>query len=154
MPDLVVVATDVGGSKRARDMAHRLEADIAVIEKQRVGNRDRAEVLNVIGNVEGRPALIVEDEISSGGTVVAAAQALKDHGAADIYCCVTHPVLSGDAPKLIADSVINETIVTDTLPVPEEKRFSQLKVLSISGLLAEAIHRIHTGQSVGAMFGH
>ena len=154
LPDLVVVATDVGGSKRARDMAHRLEADIAVIEKQRVGNSDRAEALNVIGNVDGRPALIVEDEISTGGTVVAAAQALKDHGAADIYCCVTHPVLSGNASKLIADSVLKETVVTDTLPVPEEKRFPELTIISVSELLAEAIHRIHSGLSVGAMFDH
>ena len=152
--DLVVVATDVGGSKRARDMGHRLEADIAVIEKQRMGNNDTAEALSVIGNVEGRPALIVEDEISTGGTVVAAAQTLKDHGATDIYCCVTHPVLAGDAARLIADSVLKETVVTDTLPVPEEKRFPKLKIISVSSILGEAIHRIHSGLSVGAMFDH
>ena len=154
LQDLVVVATDVGGSKRARDMGHRLEADIAVIEKQRMGNNDTAEALSVIGNVEGRPALIVEDEISTGGTVVAAAQTLKDHGATDIYCCVTHPVLAGDAARLIADSVLKETVVTDTLPVPEEKRFPKLKIISVSSILGEAIHRIHSGLSVGAMFDH
>ena len=154
LQDLVVVATDVGGSKRARDMGHRLEADIAVIEKQRMGNNDTAKALSVIGNVEGRPALIVEDEISTGGTVVAAAQTLKDHGATDIYCCVTHPVLAGDAARLIADSVLKETVVTDTLPVPEEKRFPKLKIISVSSILGEAIHRIHSGLSVGAMFDH
>ena len=154
LQDLVVVATDVGGSKRARDMGHRLEADIAVIEKQRMGNNDTAEALSVIGNVEGRPALIVDDEISTGGTVVAAAQTLKDHGATDIYCCVTHPVLAGDAARLIADSVLKETVVTDTLPVPEEKRFPKLKIISVSSILGEAIHRIHSGLSVGAMFDH
>ena len=154
LQDLVVVATDVGGSKRARDMGHRLEADIAVIEKQRIGNNDTAEALSVIGNVEGRPALIVEDEISTGGTVVAAAQTLKEHGATDIYCCVTHPVLAGDAARLIADSVLKETVVTDTLPVPEEKRFPKLKIISVSSILGEAIHRIHSGLSVGAMFDH
>ena len=154
LQDLVVVATDVGGSKRARDMGHRLEADIAVIEKQRMGNNDTAEALSVIGNVEGRSALIVDDEISTGGTVVAAAQTLKDHGATDIYCCVTHPVLAGDAARLIADSVLKETVVTDTLPVPEEKRFPKLKIISVSSILGEAIHRIHSGLSVGAMFDH
>ena len=154
LQDLVVVATDVGGSKRARDMGHRLEADIAVIEKQRMGNNDTAEALSVIGNVEGKPALIVEDEISTGGTVIAAAQTLKDHGATDIYCCVTHPVLAGDAARLIADSVLKETVVTDTLPVPEEKRFPKLKIISVSSILGEAIHRIHSGLSVGAMFDH
>ncbi len=152
LPNLVVVATDVGGSKRARDMAHRLEADIAVIEKQRIGNSDQTEALNVIGDVTGRPALIVEDEISTGGTVVAAAQALKEHGAIDVYCCVTHPVFSGNAPNLISSSMIKETVVTDTLPVPDEKRFPKLTIISVSELLAEAIYRIHNGLSVGAMF--
>ena len=154
LPNLVVAATDVGDAKRARDTANLLNAPIAIIEKHRQGNQDRVEVVNLIGDVEGKTALIVDDEIGTGGTVVAAADALKEHGAADVYCCVTHPVMSGDAAKMLADSVIKETVVTDTLPVPEEKRFANLKVVSVASILGEAIHRIHSGLSVGAMFDH
>ncbi len=153
--DLVVAATDVGAAKRARDMANRLQnAPIAIIEKQRVGNTEEVEAVNLIGDVEGKSVLIVDDEILTGGTVVAAAGLLKEHGAADVYCAVVHPVLAGDAPALLGDSVIKETVVTDTLPVPEEKHFRGLQVLSVASLLGEAIHRIHSGLSVGAMFDH
>ena len=152
--DLVVVAADVGGAKRARRMADLLGAPIAIIEKQRTGNDDRAEALNVIGNVEGRPALIVEDEIVTGGTVVAAAAALRAHGASDLYCCAVHAVLPGKAPQVLEKSTLKETVVTDTLPVPQESRFKGLRVLSVASVLGEAIHRIHSGLSVGAMFEH
>ena len=152
LKDLVVAATDVGAAKRARDMADRLDAPIAIIEKQRLGNSDTVTAANVIGDVDGKTALIVDDEIDTGGSVVAAAQALKDHGASEVYCCVVHPVLSGKAPEVLANSALKETVVTDTLPVPAKKRFPGLEVISVAGMLGEAIHRIHSGLSVGAMF--
>ncbi len=152
IPNLVVVATDVGGTKRAGDTARILDVPIAIVEKHRVGNEDRVEVANIIGHVEGKTALIIDDEIGTGGTVVAAANALKEHGAEDIYCCVTHPVFSGDASRILMDSVVQEFVVTDTLELPAEKRDSKVKVLSVASLLGEGIHRIHSGLSVGAMF--
>ena len=152
LPDLVVVATDVGAGKRTRDMARLLGADIAIIEKQRLGNDDRVEAANLIGAVDGKTALIVDDEIGTGGTVIAAVDALKKHGAADVYCCVTHAVLSDNAAQRIAASPLTELVVTDTLPIPEEKQVSNLRIVSVAAILGEAIHRIHSGLSVGAMF--
>jgi ribose-phosphate pyrophosphokinase len=150
--DLVVVATDVGDAKRARATANILEAPIAIVEKQRLGNEDRVEAVNLIGEVDGKTALIVDDEVTSGGTVVATAEALREHGAGDIYCCVTHPVLSGNAADIIEASPVKELVVTDTLDVPAEKMGPNTKILSVADLLGEAIHRIHSGLSVGAMF--
>ena len=152
--DLVVAATDVGAAKRARSMADHLNAPIAIIDKQRLGNEDRVRAVNVIGNVEGKTALIVDDEINTGGTVVAAVEALKEHGATDIYCTAVHPILSDKAPQALGESNLVETVVTDTLPLPPEKQFEGLKVVSVAGLLGEAIHRIHSGLSVGAMFNY
>ncbi len=152
IPNLVVVATDVGGNKRAGDTARILDVPIAIVEKHRVGNEDRVEVANIIGQVDGKTALIIDDEIGTGGTVIAAANALKEHGAEEIYCCVTHPVFSGDASRILMDSVVQEFVVTDTLELPAEKRDSKVKVLSVASLLGEGIHRIHSGLSVGAMF--
>ena len=154
IPDPVVVATDVGAAKRARDMAIHLDAPIAIIEKQRAGNDDTAEAVNLIGTVEGRTTLIVDDEIDTGGTVTAAAHLLSRHGAADIYCSVVHPLLSGSAASRLADSPLKELVVTDTLPISEDKSIDSLKVLPIASLLGEAIHRIHSGLSIGAMFEH
>ena len=152
LPDLVVAATDVGDAKRARDTARILNTPIAIVEKHRIGNLDRVESASFLGDVEGKTALIVDDEIGTGGTVVTTADALREHGAEDIYCCVTHPVLSGEAVQLLYDSIIKEVVVTDTLPVPDEKRNGRIRVLSVASLLGEAIHRIHSGLSVGAMF--
>ena len=152
IPNLVVVATDVGGNKRAGDTARFLDVPIAIVEKHRIGNEDRVEAANIIGDVDGKTALIIDDEIGTGGTVVAAANALKEHGAEEIYCCVTHPVFSGDASRILMDSVVQEFVVTDTLELPAEKRDSKVKVLSVASLLGEGIHRIHSGLSVGAMF--
>ena len=154
LQDLVVVATDVGAGKRARDVADLLGASIAIIEKQRVGNQDKVEAVNLIGNVTGKPTLIVDDEIDTGGTVIAAVDTLIEHGAAEVYCGVIHPLLSANATQLIAGSAIKECVVTDTLPVPKDKQASNLKIISVSDLLGEAIHRIHSGLSVGAMFDH
>ena len=152
--NLVVVAPDVGAARRARNIADLLEAPIAIIEKQRLGNDDRAEAISLIGSVEGSNTLLVDDEILTGGTVVSAAALLREKGALDIYCCAVHPLLSGTAHTLLSGSVLKEVIVTNTVPVPEGKRFDRLKVLSVASLLGEAIHRIHSGLSVGAMFEH
>ena len=148
----VASATDAGDVKRTRDTGRFLNIPISIVEKQRLGNRDRVEALSLIGDVNGKPALIVDDEIGTGGTVVATAEALKQHGATDIYCAVTHPVLAGNACRILEESVVQEIVVTDTMPVPSEKRTAKITVLSMASMLGEAIHRIHNGLSVGAMF--
>ena len=150
--DLVVVAADVGAAKKAHDMADLLDAPIAIIEKERTGNDDKAVAVNVIGNVEGKRTLIVEDEINTGGTVVSAVELLKAQGSTEIYCCAVHPILSGTAAQRLADSALSEVLVTDTLPVSDDKRSSKLQIVSVAEMLGEAIHRIHSGLSVGAMF--
>lgn len=152
--NLVVVATDVGAAKRARDMADHLDAPIAIIEKNRIGNDDKVEASNLIGNVDGKTALIVDDEIDTGGTVAAAANILKEYGANDIYCSVVHPLLSGNAAQKLQNSPMKEVLVTNTIPISDEKQFDRLRILPIASLLGEAIHRIHSGLSVGAMFEH
>jgi len=150
--DLVVVATDIGISKRARDLAAKLNAPLAIMEKRRVGNVDRTETLNVIGEVEGRVALTVDDEIDTAGSLVGVASTLMERGAEEIYACCTHPVFSGPAIQRIAACPVKEVVVTDTIPVAGNKKLDKITVLSIAPLLGEAIHRIHTGQSIGAMF--
>ena len=150
--NVVVVAPDVGAAERAEDTAHLLNADIAIIEKHRIGNEERVEATNLIGEVEGRTAIIVDDEIGTGGTVIATARALAEHGAKEVYCGVTHGVLSGNAPELIEGSDVKELVVTDTLPILDGSRTAKTEVLSVASLLGEAIHRIHNGLSVGAMF--
>ena len=125
---------------------------ISIVEKHRIGNQDKVEALSLIGDVKGKTALIVDDEIGTGGTVVATASALKKYGANEIFCAVTHPVFSGDASNLLENSDISEILVTDTLPVPDSKLVSKIQVLSVASMLGEAIDRIHSGLSVGAMF--
>ncbi len=148
----VVVATDIGITKRARDIAARLHVPLAIIEKRRIGNVDKSETLTVIGDVDGRRALLVDDEVDTGGSLTNAAAALKKYGATDVYACCTHPILSGSAVQRIASSHIKELVVTDTVPVPESKRVGKITVLPLASLIGEAIHRIHAGLSVGAMF--
>ena len=149
---LVVVATDIGISKRARDLAAKLNAPLAIMEKRRVGSGDQAETLNVIGEVEGKVALTVDDEIDTAGSLVGVISALEERGVKEIYACCTHPVFSGSAIQRIASCSVREVIVTDTIPVADEKRLDKITVLPIAPLLGEAIHRIHTGLSIGAMF--
>ena len=152
LPDIVTVATDVGGSKRARDMAARLNSPLAIIEKRRVGNVDYSEMLNIIGEVNGKTAVIIDDEIDTGGSIVNAVKALLEAGAREVYACATHPIFSGKAIERFASSPVKEIIVTETVPVPPSKKLDKITVLPIAPLLGEAIHRIHTGLSVGAMF--
>ncbi|RLC71512.1 MAG: ribose-phosphate diphosphokinase [Chloroflexi bacterium] len=152
LSDLVVVATDIGATKRARDMAARLETSLAIIEKRRLGNIDRTETLTIIGEVEDRPALLVDDEIDTAGSITAAARVLVEKGAREVYACCTHPIFSGPAVERLAQSPLKEVVVTDTVPVPPEKRIEKITVLTLAPLIGEAIHRIHTGLSVGAMF--
>ena len=150
--DLVVVAVDIGISKKARDVAERLSAPLAIIEKRRTDNSGKSELMNVIGDVEGMVALTFDDEIDTGGTVANAAQALLDHGVKEVYCCASHPVLSRNAPETMAKSAFKEIVVTDTIPIGSEKRNGKFTVLSVAPLLGEAIIRIHKGMSVGELF--
>ena len=152
MENLVVVATDIGISKRARDLAEHLGAPLAIIEKRRIGNEEMAESLNVIGDVEGKTALTFDDEVDTGGSMLSAAQALKDRGVTEVHACVTHGLLSGGAAQRMVDGALEELVVTDTIPVNMEKRNGKLTVLSVAPLLGEAIRRIHEGHSVGEMF--
>jgi ribose-phosphate pyrophosphokinase len=150
--DLVVVATDIGITKRARDLAEKLNAPLAIMEKRRIGNADRAETLNVIGEVEGMTALTVDDEIDTAGSLVNVVETLIENGAKGVYACCTHPIFSGPAIQSIESSPVKEVVVTNTVPVKNGKISGKITVLSMAPLLGEAIHRIHTGLSIGAMF--
>ena len=152
LQDLVVVAVDIGISKKARDMAERLGAPLAIIEKRRTGNDDKNETMNVIGDVQGKVALTFDDEIDTGGTIINAAKALSEQGVREVFCCVTHPVLSRDAAERMGKSQFKEVVVVDTIPLSAEKRNGKFTVLSVAPLLGEAIYRIHKGLSVGDLF--
>lgn len=148
--DFIVVSPDVGNVKRARSYAGKLNSSLAIIDKRRP-EPNVAEVMNIIGNVEGKNVFIFDDMIDTAGTLCGAAEALKDRGVGDIHACCTHPVLSGPAKKRIADSCIKEIIVTDTIPhAPDE--LSKLTVVSVAPLLAETIRRIHSNESVSSLF--
>lgn len=152
LDNVTVVATDIGISKRARDFAAKLNAPLAIMEKRRVGNADVTEILNIIGDVQGRRALTVDDEIDTAGSLVDTVNTLLEHGATEVYACCTHPVFSGPAIQQIASSPVKEVVVTDTIPVTGNRKLDKITVLPIASLLGEAIQRIHTGSSVGAMF--
>jgi ribose-phosphate pyrophosphokinase len=152
LQDLVVVAVDIGISKKARDMAERLGAPLAIIEKRRTDNDDKNETMNVIGDVQGKIALTFDDEIDTGGTIINAAKALSEQGVREVFCCVTHPVLSRNAAERMGKSQFKEVVVADTIPLSAEKRNGKFTVLSVAPLLGEAIYRIHKGLSVGDLF--
>ncbi len=151
LEDLVIV-TDLGFAKRARTFAEFLDAPLAIIEKRRVGNLDRAELMNVIGEVRGKRAIIVDDEIDTGGTLIEIVRALEREGVSEIYACATHGVLSDPAVERIRDSSLIEVVMTDSVPLPPAKRLPKLTTLSVAPLIGEAIKRIHRGESVGALF--
>jgi ribose-phosphate pyrophosphokinase len=148
----VVVSPDLGNTKRSRNFAERLDAPLAVIEKRRVGNADRSEILNLIGSVEGRQVVIVDDEIDTAGSITQAAELCFDHGAAEVYATCVHPVFSGPAVQRLRASRIREVVVTDTIALPPEKRLDKLTVCSVAPLLGETIQRIHAGASVSAAY--
>ena len=148
----VVVSPDLGNTKRSRNFAEILDAPLAIIEKRRMGNEDRSEVLNLIGSVDGCQVVIVDDEIDTAGSITQAAQVCFDHGAAEVYATCVHPVFSGPAVERLAASRITEVVVTDSIALPADKRFPQLTALSIAPLLGETIQRIHTGASVSATY--
>jgi ribose-phosphate pyrophosphokinase len=152
LPDAVVVSPDLGNTKRARNFAETIDAPLAIIEKRRAGNRDRTEVLNLIGSVEGRQAVIVDDEIDTAGSITQAAEVCLEAGATEVYASAIHPVLSGPAMQRLQDSRIQEVVVTNSIAVPEEKRIPKLKILSVASLLGETVQRIHTGASVSATY--
>ena len=150
--DGVVVAPDLGSAKRARLAADRLGVGLAIAEKRRSGNEDQAEVMQLIGEVDGRDVLIIDDEIDTAGTLVHVAELLRQEGAQRIYGAATHGVLSDPAIERLANSPISKVVVTNTLPPKSDGATCGLEVVSIAPLLGEAIRRIHEGDSVGALF--
>ncbi len=148
----VVVSPDLGNTKRSRNFAEALDAPLAIIEKRRIGNADRSEVLNLIGSVEDAQVVIVDDEIDTAGSITQAAEVCFKHGAAEVYATCVHPVFSGPAVRRLQDSGIREVVVTNTIALPPAKRIDKLTVLSVAPLLGETIQRIHTGASVSAAY--
>ena len=148
----VVVAADSGGVKMSAGYASRLQLPLAIIDKRRFADDERAAVLNIVGDVKGKKAIIFDDEISTGGTLVQAAEELLNFGATEVTAGIVHPVLVGDAVKKLSNSKLKELVVTNTLPVPKEKQLDIITVLSVAPLFAEAIKRIHEGESVSALF--
>lgn len=151
LKNLVILSPDMGGIRRARAYANRLDASLAVIDKRRTG-ANKAEVLNVVGKVRGKQILIVDDMIDTGGTLIAAVRALIKKGVQEIYVSATHPILSGSAYEMIESSSLKELVVTDTIPLKQEKAKTKIKVLSVAPLLGEAIKRIHENRSVSSLF--
>ena len=149
--DIVVVSPDHGGVTRARKLAEFLHAPIAIIDKRRP-KANVAEVMNIIGDVKGKVAVLIDDMIDTAGTITLAAQAIKDAGAEEVYACCTHAVLSGPALERINNSVIKEVVVTDSIEVPEEKTGGKIVQISVDQLMAEAIRRIHENRSVSPLF--
>jgi ribose-phosphate pyrophosphokinase len=151
MQDIVVISPDVGGIKMARAYAKRLNADLAIVDKRRINDRD-AEVMHIIGEIDNRNAILIDDIVATAGTLTEAANALNQRGAKDIYAAVTHPVLSGPALERIKKSSLKELVVTDTIPIEKEKTLDKIKVLSVDKFFGEAIKRIHFGESVSILF--
>lgn len=152
LPDLVVVAPDAGGVERARAYAKRLDCDLALADKRRDKEKmNTVEVMNIVGNVEGRTALIVDDMVDTAGSLTQVAQSITANGAREVYACCTHAVLSGPAMERIEKSTIKELVVTNSIP-PRQSVSRKVKSLSVAGLLAEAIRSIHTSASVSKLF--
>ena len=149
--DPVVVAPDVGSAKMARGFAKRLNASLAIIDKRRPA-ANVSEVMSVIGEVDGKDCLLTDDMIDTAGTMAQAARALKDRGARDVYACATHALLSGPAVERLRDAPFTEIVVTDTIDIPEEKRFPALRVLSVDELVAKAVRYTHFNESVSSLF--
>lgn len=149
--EVVVVSPDHGGVTRARKMADRLKTPIAIIDKRRP-KPNVAEVMNIVGEIDGKTAIIIDDIIDTGGTIKLAAQALVDKGAKEVYACCTHPVLSGPAIERIESSIIKELVVTNSIQLAEEKKIDKIKELSVGALIAQAIVRVYKEESVSTLF--
>ena len=153
LTNTVVVAADVGEAKDAGRFAKRLDLPLAFIDKRRTGDDEKAKPAFIIGDVRGKRCLLVDDEIATGGTIFEATDFLLGHGAASVSAAVVHPVLSGRAVERLEHSRLERLLVTNTIPIPAEKRSPKIQVLSVAPLLAEAISRIHDGRSVSSLFG-
>tara|TARA_B100001750_G_scaffold227991_1_gene222094 strand:- start:102 stop:1067 length:966 start_codon:yes stop_codon:yes gene_type:complete len=151
LDDLVVVAPDVGSAKMARGTARRLDATFAIIDKRRP-KANVSEVLNVVGEVEGMTCLLIDDMVDTAGTLANAVMALRERGAKTVYAAATHPLLSGEAVARLSNAPIEEMVVTNTIDVPEHKRFDGLRILSVADLLAKAIDHVHSNESVSQLF--
>jgi len=150
--EVVMVSPDAGGVERTRAFAKRLGAGLAIIDKRR-DRPNETQVMNIIGDVKGKTAVILDDMVDTAGTLCKAAEALKEHGANEVHACITHPVLSGPAVSRIRESVLKSLVVTNTIPLREAaQKVDKIKVLSVSDLLGEAIRRIHKDDSVSSLF--
>jgi len=151
LKDIVVVSPDVGGARRARSLAKLLGTNIAIIDKRRP-EHGVSEVMNIIGDVKDKDCVLIDDIIDTAGTITSAAKALKKEGAKDIYIAATHALLNGEAVERLKDDCVKEVIVTNTIAIPEEKRFDKLKVISLAKLLADSINKIYEGTPMGVLF--
>jgi ribose-phosphate pyrophosphokinase len=152
LADFTVVSCDEGFAKKARQLADRLGAPLAIVEKRRLGNDGVTEAMGIIGNVRGQAALIVDDEIDTAGSLTQAVRVVCEHGARNVYCCATHGVFSGPAIERLRSFPIQEIVVTDSIPLPMQQQLENLTVLSVAELFAGAISRIHDGRSVTELF--
>jgi ribose-phosphate pyrophosphokinase len=153
LDNYVIVSPDAGRANRVRAFARRLKEGlpIAIVDKRRIGP-NQALVLNVIGDVKGKTALIYDDMLDTGGTIVEGARAIAEQGAKEVFACIVHPLFSGNASQRVVDSCIKELVITDTIVLASEKRNDKLKILSVAGLLGEAILRIHNDESISSLF--
>ena len=152
LENLAIVSPDAGGVARARAHAKRVNAELAIIDKRRVGNADKSEVLHLIGEVDGKHCVIIDDIIDTAGSITKAGKVLKEKGAARVCAMAVHAVLSGPAMERLKEAPIDEVVVTDTIPIPKERMIPKINVLSVAELLAEAIRRIYVGESVSSLF--
>ncbi|MBK8901971.1 MAG: ribose-phosphate diphosphokinase [Anaerolineaceae bacterium] len=150
--DAVVVTPDLGFAKRGRNFAAELNLPLAFVEKRRVGNRTDREALSLIGSVDGKDVIIVDDLVDTAGSIQQAVELVKANGAQDVYITFTHPVLSDPASERLRQLPIREIVTTDTIPIPPEKMLPNITILSVAGLLGEVILRSHEGRSVGELF--
>ena len=151
--NLTIVSPDAGGVERARAFAKRLDASLAIMDKRREGDDNVAKIMHVIGEVEGRTVVIVDDIVDTAGTLVETVEALHAKGVNEIYACMTHAVLSGQAVQRLEKTKLKKILITNTVPISEEKReLLQPEILSVAGLLGEAIKRIHQNSSVSSLF--
>jgi ribose-phosphate pyrophosphokinase len=152
LDDYVLVAGDIGESKEVGRFANRLNLPVAIIDKRRKGDDEKPIATNLIGDVTGKHAMIIDDEIASGGTVLQAADFVLSRGAVSVEAAATHGVLSGNAVERLSKSPLQRIVVTDTVPVPESKRIEKLEIVSVSSLFAGAIHAINAGHSISSLF--